>query len=86
MSYIDLNWDFSQFDRDNMNHYLTAVYINQANSILARIYASSRAGQAPDLLASADASASAALAAYDAMNYASAASHASAAYSKVQAG
>jgi hypothetical protein len=28
MSYIDLNWDFSQFDRDNMNRYLTSVYIN----------------------------------------------------------
>ena len=37
MSYIDLNWDFSQFDRDNMNRYLTSVYLNQANAILADI-------------------------------------------------
>ena len=40
MSYIDLNWDFSQFDMDNMNRYLTSIYINQANTILAKIYAS----------------------------------------------
>jgi hypothetical protein len=33
MSYIDLNWDFGQFDRDNMNRYLTAVYINYANRV-----------------------------------------------------
>jgi hypothetical protein len=37
MSYTDLNYDFSQFDRDNMNRYLVATYINQANSMLAMI-------------------------------------------------
>ena len=35
MSYIDLNSDFGQFDRDNMARYLTVGYINQANTILA---------------------------------------------------
>ena len=46
MSYADLNFDFGQFDRDNMNRFLVATYINQANSVLAMIYASPRAGQA----------------------------------------
>ena len=49
MSYIDLNWDFSQFDRDNMARYLTAAYINQANVILPAIYKSPRAGKAGGL-------------------------------------
>jgi len=83
MSYIDLNWDFSQFDRDNMNRYLTAVYINQANVILAEIYASPKAGQVAVLLTSADNHASAALAEYDIMAYDSAAAHAKAAYDDV---
>jgi hypothetical protein len=33
MSYIDLNWDFSQFDRDNMNRFLTAAYVTGAKVI-----------------------------------------------------
>lgn len=85
MSYIDLNWDFSQFDRDNMNRYMTSVYINQANSILARIYASPKAGKASSLLTSADGHAAAALAAYDTMDYAGAASEAKLAYEDVLA-
>jgi len=83
MSYVDLNWDFSQFDRDNMNRYLTSVYINQANDILADIYASPKAGQASSLLVSADGFANDALTAYAAMDYDSAASNAKMAYSKV---
>ena len=85
MSYIDLNWDFSQFDRDNMNRYMTSVYLNQANSILADIYASSKAGQAGGLLTSADNHAAMALTAYDAMDYAGAAFHAKMAYDDVLA-
>ena len=85
MSYIDLNWDFSQFDRDNMNRYMTSVYINQANAILADIYASSKAGQASSLLTSADNHAALALTAYDAMDYAGAAMHAKLAYEDVLA-
>jgi hypothetical protein len=83
MSYIDVNWDFSQFDRDNMNRYLTSVYINQANSILASIYASPRAGQAASLLTAADGQAAMALNEYASINYAMAASHAKMAYQKV---
>lgn len=85
MSYIDLNWDFSQFDRDNMNRYMTSIYINQANTILARIYASPRAAKAASLLTSADGHAAMALAAYAAMDYAGAAHHAKLAYNDVLA-
>jgi hypothetical protein len=85
MSYIDLNWDFSQFDRDNMNRYMTSVYLNQANTILADIYASARAGQANSLLTSADGNAAMALTAYDSMDYAGAASYAKQAYEDVLA-
>jgi hypothetical protein len=83
MNYMDLNWDFSQFDRDNMNRYMTSIYLNQANMILADIYASSKAGQAGSLLTSADAHAAQALAAYDNMDYAGAAMHAKLAYEDV---
>jgi hypothetical protein len=83
MSYIDLNWDFSQFDRDNMNRHMVVTYINQANRVLAAISASPRAGQAGAILTSADADAAAALAAYAAMNYAGAATRAKSAYAKV---
>ncbi len=83
MSYIDLNWDFSQFDQDNMNRYLTSVYLNQANVILADIYASPKAGQVAGLLLSADGHAGMALSAYEVMDYEGAAFHASLAYQDV---
>ncbi len=83
MSYIDLNWDFSQFDRDNMNRYMTSVYINQANVILDSIYASPRSAQVSSLLLSADAQAAAALASYDGMDYEAAMTKAQAAYKDV---
>jgi hypothetical protein len=83
MSYIDLNWDFSQFDRDNMNRYMTSVYLNQANTILESIYKSPRAAEIAALLLSADAHAATALAEYDVMSYALAATHAKAAFDDV---
>jgi hypothetical protein len=83
MSYIDLNWDFSQFDRDNMNRYMTSVYLNQSNTILDAIYKSPRASEVSALLLSADAHAAAALADYDLMLYESASAHAKAAYDDV---
>jgi hypothetical protein len=83
MSYIDLNWDFSQFDRDNMNRYLTSVYVNQANAVLAQIYASPRAASVSAALLAADGHAAAALAAYDTMDYGGAAAHAQLAYEQV---
>jgi hypothetical protein len=54
MGYIDLNWDFSQFDHDNMNRYLTATYINEANAILTGILKSPRANKATRQCAAAD--------------------------------
>ena len=83
MSYMDLNWDFSQFDRDNMNRYTTSIYINQANVILADIYASGKASKVSSLLLSADNHAAMALAAYDTMDYAGATAQAKLAYNEV---
>jgi hypothetical protein len=37
MSYIDLNWDFSQFDRDNAARHQAAGYIINANVIAGRV-------------------------------------------------
>ena len=72
MSYVDLNWDFSQFDRDNMNRYMTATYLNTANAVLAKIYGSPRAGRVSGLLTAADADAAAAVAAYQSYDWAGA--------------
>lgn len=83
MSYIDLNWDFSQFDRDSMNRYLVSVYLNQANGILAKIYKSPKASQVSGLLQSADAHAGAALSSYQSMDYAAAMEQAQQAYRDV---
>ena len=54
MSYIDLNWDFSQFDRDNMNRYMAAAFAHSANVVAADILADPDAGRAADELAAAD--------------------------------
>lgn len=54
MSYIDLNWDFSQFDRDNANRFLGAGYIRNANVIAANILASPNASAATNDLNRAD--------------------------------
>jgi len=42
MSYIDLNWDFSQFDRDDMNRFQTAAQIEAANRLAAEALAAER--------------------------------------------
>ncbi|MCA2213210.1 hypothetical protein [Jidongwangia harbinensis] len=39
MSYIDVNWDFSQFDRDNSDRFLTAAYHEASNALAADILA-----------------------------------------------
>ena len=83
MGYKPVNTDFSQFDRDNMSRFMTAAYINHANSILARILESPRAGQTAGLLSAADTTAGEALAAYQAMDYGVAATRAKAAYESV---
>ena len=78
-----LNWDFSQFDRDNMARYLTAVYVNQANALLPAIYKKPGVAKQASLLLAADARAGAALTAYAAMDYAHAAANAKLACDKV---
>ena len=68
MSYIDLNWDFSQFDRDNTDRFQAASYINVANGLAEKIEADPDAPSAAEELAAADAAygrAKAALADHD---------------------
>jgi hypothetical protein len=69
MSYLDLNTGFSQFDFDNMNRYLTATYINQANLLLKRIYDEKKAGRLSTDVIHADVAATNALHAYWNMQY-----------------
>lgn len=80
MHYLDLATSFSQFDRDNMDRWLTAAYINHANSVLARIYASPRVNAQAAALMAADAKAAEALAQYQSMNYGAAVISARTAY------
>jgi hypothetical protein len=54
MSYIDVNWDFSQFDRDNSDRFLTAAYHESANKLAADVLASSKASKARTHLRAAD--------------------------------
>ncbi len=68
MSYIDLNWDFSQFDRDNGARFQAAGFIANANVIAGEVLDSKRAHRAARLLAAADAAvgrAEAAMASHD---------------------
>jgi hypothetical protein len=54
MSYIDLNWDFSQFDHDNSDRFLTAAYNEAANRLAADVLDAPRAHRAYDELTAAD--------------------------------
>ena len=54
MSYIDLNWDFSQFDRDNSDRFLTAAYAEAANRLAASVLADPDARRAQADLRAAD--------------------------------
>lgn len=54
MSYIDLNWDFSQFDHDNMNRFQAAAYIEAANRLAAEALAGETPRRAMDELRAAD--------------------------------
>ena len=80
MHYLDLATGFSQFDRDNMDRWLTAAYINQANSVLTAVFKSQKLAQQATALEAADARAKQALAQYQAMNYGAAVASAKAAY------
>jgi hypothetical protein len=54
MSYIDVNWDFSQFDRDNSDRFLTAAYHEGANRLAADVLADPDARKVAADLRSAD--------------------------------
>ncbi len=85
MSYMFTSNNFSQFDRDNMNRWMTAVYINQANKILPEILVSPRAEQVSTILSSADADAGDAIVRYGNMDYLLAVEKAKSAYERVLA-
>lgn len=69
MSYIDLNWDFSQFDRDNTNRFQASSYVKYANRIAGRILRDPDAGRAEADLREADRRIGAAKAALRRHNY-----------------
>ncbi|MBL7257974.1 hypothetical protein [Paractinoplanes lichenicola] len=81
MSYIDVNWDFSQFDRDNSDRFLTAAYWEAANRLAATI----PTGKARGDLAAADALLGLAKAAFAKHEYRAAYALADTAYGKVVA-
>lgn len=83
MGYLFFTNGFGQFDRDNMNRYLTSVYLNQANQVLARIAASPRAASVMAALSAADGKATQALSNYAAMEYDDAAASAKSAYAQL---
>lgn len=85
MSYIDLNDEFSQFDRDNMNRYLTASYLNEANRLLAGVPVDALPEDTRQLLQEADQQAGAAIASVGRHRYPEAAAGAKDAYRKVVA-
>jgi hypothetical protein len=76
---------FSAFDRDNMARYLTNIYINHANHVLAAVLASPHAAQTEGTLAAADASATDAVRHYQRFDYAGAAARAKDAYEEMLA-
>jgi hypothetical protein len=86
MSYIDLNWDFSQFDRDNMNRYMAAAFSQNANRIAADILADPDAATAADELAAADRLLGASKRAFSGHRYLTAALAAQEAYRLVRKG
>ena len=86
MSYIDLNWDFSQFDRDNTDRFQAAAYITNANALAKKIQNDPNAGRAADDLAKADASYGAAKAAIARHDYAATFKNSRAAYEHVLRG
>ncbi|MGH2452139.1 MAG: hypothetical protein ACRDF5_00025 [bacterium] len=86
MSYVDLNWDFSQFDRDNANRFLATAYIRGANQIAEDILASPNAPLAMGDLTQADAEIGLAKAALAAHDYVATYDRAKRAYDFVRAG
>ncbi|HYP44289.1 MAG TPA: hypothetical protein VEQ66_03715 [Propionibacteriaceae bacterium] len=57
MSYIDLNWDFSQFDQDNLYRFQSAAALEATNRLAAQALAGPRPDRARPYLAAANVSA-----------------------------
>jgi hypothetical protein len=85
MSYIDLNWDFSQFDRDNMNRFLAAAYTSNANRSAAAVLADPDAAKALGRLRAAHLLVGAASSSFSGHRYLRASVLAAAAYREVVA-
>ena len=77
MSYTNVNNEFSQFDRDNINRWLTAAYIDAARDVASAL---GKEGSAADALTRADALALSAQSAFSAHRYVEAVSDARSAY------
>ncbi len=86
MSYIDVNWDFSQFDRDNSARHHGAGYALVANRIAADILRDRDRGRAQRDLIAADRSLEQAQDALEGHDYAGMLRHAEFAYWSVRAG
>jgi hypothetical protein len=86
MSYIDVNWDFSQFDRDNSARHHGAGYALVANRVAADILRDRDRRRAQDDLEAADRSLRRAQAALEAHDYNGMLAHAASAYRSVRAG
>jgi len=84
MSYIDLNWDYSQFDLDNANRFQATAYMKVANAIAADVLASPAANKATGDLQRADAEFAAAQAAMAAHDYVGTFDHAKLGYAYVR--
>ncbi|MBM7786031.1 zinc metalloprotease [Tenggerimyces flavus] len=84
MSYIDLNWDFGQFDRDNMYRWETAGYLNEANSLAGLVLKHPQAWKVRGLLAAADVYAVLAKAEFRNWRYLGGVNHALKSYRTVQ--
>jgi hypothetical protein len=80
MTYAAVNNDYSRFELDNLQRWLTWEYLDVSNFIVGQIGASPRSGSVAAALTQADALAGAALAAYRTYDYASAEQSARAAY------
>ena len=80
MSYIDLNWDFSQFDRDNMNRFQTAALVEAANRLAEEALSAERPAAAYFELRNSDRAVGRAEEAFAGHNYLSAMRYAASAY------
>jgi len=80
MTYVAVNNDYSRFELDNIQRWLTWEYLDVSNFIVAQIASSPRSSSVAAALTQADALAGAALNAYKAYDHASAVQSARAAY------